>query len=404
VATKFVNQMSLSNGIKPPKTGAVTYRVKHCPGLYLRVSHTGAASWRVMYRVGGKQLAEVLGRLRDLPRVEDAVKRARASQDAARSGRDPVAERRGAVAKADANTVAAAFERYLAEHVERNLRPGTIRNYEQAFRHDILPKWGDRPLAEISKADILLIVNNKASKRERPRKGKTGGAVVAANHVLARLRSFFAWCVSNDLVANDPTKGVLKVAKERPRDRVLTDDEIRLFWAATGDGGPWSVLFRTLLLTAQRRSEVAGMRWKEIDIENRVWELPSSRSKNNKSHIVHLSALAMAQLQGLPRERDRLFAPGSFSRAKARLDAAMGVSDWVTHDLRRSATTLMAAIGIAPHVADRILNHQSGVIRGIASVYNRFQYIDERRDALERLGEHIARLVGENVVGLPRRA
>ena len=142
------------------------------------------------------------------------------------------------------------------------------------------------------------------------------------------------------------------------------------------------------------------MRWSEIDIENRVWEVPAARNKNAKSHTVHLSALAAAQLSQLPRERDRVFNV-ELSRAKEKLDAAMGVSDWVIHDLRRTATTMMAQIGVPPHVADRVLNHQTGTIRGVAATYNRFEYLPERKAALEQLGAHIARLVGENVVELP---
>jgi integrase len=407
MASKFVNQMTLDNGIRPPKSGTVTYRVKHLKGLYLRVSHTGAASWAAMYRVDGKLVKETLGKLRDLPRVEDAVKRARASQDLARSGRDPVAERRGAAAKADGDTLRPAVELWLKKHVELNCRSGSVYNYRRLFEHDILPRWGDRPLASIGKADVLLLMNEKAGTRERARKDKSGGAVVQANRVLMRCSTFFKWCIANDLVANDPTKGVKPVAKEKPRDRVLSDEEIRMFWQATGDGGAWSVLFRLALLTAQRsRQEIGGMRWSEIDIENRVWEIPAKRSKNGKAHTVHLSELALRELARLARVGDRVFSGmTSFSRAKARLDEKMGVGDWVTHDLRRTATTLMAEkIKVAPHVADKILNHTSGTIRGVAAIYNRSAYLDERREALEKLGDYVARLVGENVLTMPRTA
>jgi integrase len=405
MASKFVNQLSLDNGIRPPKTGATVYRVKHCKGLYLRVSATAACSWSVFYRVDGKLKKETLGRLRDIPRVEDAVKRARASQDLARAGRDPVAERRGKAAKAVGDTLEAAVERYLADHVERNLRPGSIYNYERLFRHDVLPRWGDRPIASITKADVLLLLNDKATAaRQRVRKDKPGGPVVQANRILARLTALFRWAIAADLVAADPTVGVRPVARERPRDRFLSDAEVGAFWKATNDGSEWSALFRILLLTGQRRSEVGGMRWGEINLDERLWTIPAERAKNNKSHLVHLSALALAQLQGLPRDRDRLFTAASFSRAKARIDEKMGVSDWVTHDLRRTATTLMAQLGVPPHVADKVLNHQGGIISGLAATYNRFSYIDERKAALERLGEHIAKIVGENVIELPKRA
>ena len=194
----------------------------------------------------------------------------------------------------------------------------------------------------------------------------------------------------------------------------MTDDEIRRFWAATEPRAAvvaWGGLLRLLLLTAQRRSETAGMRWSEIDLDERIWEIPASRAKNAKRHIVHLSELAMAELERLPRRGDLVFsangrtAASGFSRAKRNLDAAMGVDDWVVHDLRRTATSGMARLGIAPHVADKILNHTAGTITGVARVYNRFEYLDERKAALESWSRFVAGLVGigdENIVPLRR--
>jgi integrase len=262
----------------------------------------------------------------------------------------------------------------------------------------------------------LLI--DKAGRRERRRKGTSAGAAIQANRLLTRLRTFFGWCVAHDLIAADPSAGVRKPAKEKSRDRVLTDDEIRALWAATAalnapreDAIFFGPLFRLLLLTGQRPGEVGGMCWSEIDLDARTWTIPGARTKNGKEHIVHLSAIAV---EVLPRDNEREFIFGSlrgkapaagFGRAKARLDAAMGegVPPWVIHDLRRSATTIMARLGIAPHVADKVLNHTAGTIRGVAAVYNRFQYLDERRAALEALGrfvESLVRPVPANVVEL----
>jgi integrase len=242
--------------------------------------------------------------------------------------------------------------------------------------------------------------------------------------LLTRLRTFFGWCVANDLVPADPTVGVHKPAKESPRDRVLTDDELRAFWQATEtlrsnrkDGVDFGSLFRLLLLTAQRENEVAGMRWAEVDLQARTWMIPGARTKNGKPHTVHLSGLAMEVLAQVPQaaDADLLFsgtgttAASGFSRAKARLDsalpAALGAEPdaWVLHDLRRTATTGMARLGIAPHVADRVLNHTAGTIRGVAAIYNRFEYLDERKAALEAWGrfvETLVRPVDSNVVPL----
>jgi integrase len=400
--------------IRPPKSGRIGYGDTHQPGLILRVSASGAMSWCVLYRVDGRRIRETIGSAYKIP-VAEARRRAAASLAAARAGRNPVKERRAAATRAAANTVASAAERWF-EICERDLRPKSVVGYRQIFRFDVLPRWGNRPLASITKGDVLEIVHEKAATRARARPSTNNGATVQANRLLTRLRTFFAWAVAHDLITADPTTGVIKPAKEKPRDRVLDDDELRAFWAATGEipagGVAWGALFRVLLLTGQRRSEVAGMQWDELDLDNRFWQIPGSRTKNEKPHTVHLSALAMQLLTDVPHRGPFVFSGtrrplgSGFTSAKARLDKAMGLTDWVTHDLRRTATTVMARLGIAPHVADKVLNHTAGTIAGVARVYNRFEYLEERRMALEALGRFVADLVGEgadgNVVALRR--
>jgi integrase len=196
-----------------------------------------------------------------------------------------------------------------------------------------------------------------------------------------------------------------------------------------------------LLLTAQRRDEVARMEWPEIDLAKRTWNIPRHKVKNDRAHEVHLSAAAIEILESLPRLGDGLVftvtgttAVSGFSRAKRRLDAAMvkarrraldlpendaelrkrlgmpagkplpvEIPDWILHDLRRTAATGMARLNIPPHVVDKILNHVSGTIRGVAAVYNRFEYLDERRRALDAWGGYVEQstmLVATNVVPL----
>ena len=152
-------------------------------------------------------------------------------------------------------------------------------------------------VASITKGDVLELVNDKAARRERKRQGLTEGAAVQAGKMLTRLRTFFGWAVAGDLAPGDPTAGVRKPAKERSRDRVLTDAEIALFWnGAERLGRPFGLVFRLMLLTAQRESEVAGMRWSELDLDARTWTIPGARAKNGKPHIVHLNPLALELL------------------------------------------------------------------------------------------------------------
>ncbi len=428
--------------LSAPADGRAIYWDRHLPGFGMRITMKGAKSWVAMYRVNGKTVLETIGTLAKVPKVDEARKRARDSMEKAAAGENPAAARRTARARAAANTVTLAVERYL-DHCDRNLKPKTAREWRRIFTHDVLPRWGEWPVSAIGKSDVLELLNDKAARRERRRKGSSEGASVQANRTLTRLRTFCRWCIANDLLAADPTAEVRKPARETPRDRVLSDDEIRAFWQGTEtlDRSParrtskpikaplperqrpalFGPLFRLLLLTAQRENEVAGMRWSEIDRDKRVWTIPGARSKNGKPHIVHLSGLALEALDRMPRidGQDLVFSAGGknpasgFSHAKTRLDRLMLARDkerliaarkareagqavlepFTLHDLRRSATTGMAQLGIAPHIADRILNHQAGTIRGVAAVYNRFEYLEERKAALEAWGRYVEALV-----------
>jgi integrase len=228
----------------------------------------------------------------------------------------------------------------------------------------------------------------------------------------------FNWAVSKDLIGANPCDGVRPPTKERARDRVLDNGEIKVFWAACDElGWPYGPLCKLLLLTAQRRDEVGGMEWAEIDLERRLWSLPREKAKNDQGHTVHLSTQAVEILAALPHTGGLVFSTNGrtpvsgFSRAKERLDALMAkpakhaIAPWIIHDLRRTSTTGMAGLKFPPHVVDRILNHTSGAIRGVARVYNRFDYLDERKAAHEAWGACVQEIVSgveapSNVVSL----
>jgi len=251
------------------------------------------------------------------------------------------------------------------------------------------------------------------------------------NRTLAVLRRFFNWTVEREIITASPMAGLKAPTAETARDRALNDEEIRLFWAGCDKlGWPFGPMFKLLLLTAQRRDEVRGMEWTEIEPrEKRVWAIPREKAKNDRAHEVSLSELAIEIIDGLPRmSRPRTDSAGSepspyvfttngerpvsgFSKAKERLDkhmlellcAELGeagkdpgkaeIDGWILHDLRRTAATGMARLNIAPHVVDWILNHVSGTIRGVAAVYNRHAYLEERRAALEAWGRYVEGLV-----------
>jgi integrase len=397
--TKRITQLFLDR-VTLPQTGRVSYHDKS--GLILRVSASEAKSWSVTYRVGGKKFRETLGTVAQIPNVAEARRRALASREQAEAGINPVVARRRATELANANTFGAAAERWLDEGKARNgdkWKPKTAQEWRRIFAHDVLPRWGARPLGEIKKADVLELLHDKAAGRERARKDGFGGAAVQAGKMLSRLNTFFEWCVRTERLVSNPAANMLKPAREAERDRWLNDAEIRAFWSAAGTlEARFCGLVRLMLLTGQRRSEVGGICKAELDFENQRWTIPGRRTKNGKEHIVHLSALALEVIGEIPVSdlaTGRIPGSSSFGRAKKRLDAEMGsdIPPWVLHDLRRTATTVMAEIGVAPHVADKVLNHTSGTIRGVARVYNRSLYIKERKDALEALGRYVENLI-----------
>ncbi len=192
---------------------------------------------------------------------------------------------------------------------------------------------------------------------------------------------------------------------------MLTDAEIAAFWRACDEvGEPWHAIFKLLLLSGCRLNEIARLEWSEVGDD--AITLPGSRTKNGKPHIVPLSGLARSILDRVPRIAGCMYVfstngrrpPSGSSRAKLKLDDHMQpTSPWRLHDLRRTAVTGMAEIGILPHVVEAVVNHVSGSKGGIAGVYNRHNYPAEKRDALERWALHVAGIVaGGNVVPIRR--
>ena len=239
-----------------------------------------------------------------------------------------------------------------------------------------MPKWGHKPIREITKDNVLALLNAKAADRERKRVGCGPGAMVQANRTLTRLRTLFRWAVAENHTDTDPTAEVRARVKERARDRTLggvgpkcDEAEIRRFWSGCeAIGWPFGPLFQVMLLTAQRKQEVAGMRRSEL-VNLPTWLISAARAKNGKAHLVHLSPLAVEIIGAMPECGDLVFSTNNrtvvsgFSRAKHRLDAEMTkqlrqetnnpdaeIEPFILHDLRRSAST---GNGAAQHCPSR---------------------------------------------------
>lgn len=275
------------------------------------------------------------------------------------------------------------------------------RETERLLLTRFIPLFGEsRPVATITKQEIRSFIEQKEERHPG-----------AARNLFASLRPFFKWCVERDLVAVSPMDKLSSPPTGAPRDRILTDHEIRIFWkAAESMGYPFGPFYQLLLLTAQRREEVAAIRHVEVDVAKGEWTIPKSRTKNGKEHLVQLAPQALAILQSCPRRGEFVFTTNGttpisgYSKAKQRLDdlcASLNaelsqgflsqnfVLDWRVHDLRRTAASGMAALGFQPHIIERVLNHLSGAQGGLVGVYQRFEYADERKRALEAWGSRV---------------
>jgi integrase len=404
-----------------PAVGRVEYFDAGFPGLALRVTEKGHKSWSLFYRFNGRLRRFTIGRH---PAIKpgQARREATSALERVRQGVDPAEEKRARRDKPppEAETFEALAQDYLERHVRKNSATATYQEAKRDLEYNVLPKWRNRPIASISRRDATDLIDGLVER----------GVQIQANRTLARLRALFNWAIEKDRISGSPVNHMKPPTKERARDRALTNDEIGWFWQACDEiGWPFGPIFKLLLLTAQRRDEVGGMKWTEIDLDRRTWTLPRHRTKSDRGHEVHLSDVAIDVLRALPRigrgsnEMDFVFtvtgttAVSGFGNAKRRLDFIMAearrlslglseqpkISDWRLHDLRRTAATGMQGLKIAPYVVDKVLNHSGGTIRGVAAIYNRFEYLDERRTALDAWGQHVRSLVSpspNNIVKL----
>ncbi|MEO5338470.1 MAG: tyrosine-type recombinase/integrase [Magnetospirillum sp. WYHS-4] len=369
-------------------------------GFGVKVTPKGRKVFLVQYRPGGRgtPTRKVFLGPHGPVTLHNARNEARRILGLRAEGRDVALERQTAKVRAISDRFGDIAADFLEKHAAQNR---TVEETKRILQQDVLPKWGKRSIHGIGKRDVIDLLDQVVSR----------GSPIMANRLLAALRKLFNWAMSRGIITVSPCEGISAPIREVARDRVLTDDElVAIINAATTIGGAFSGIMHTLIFTAQRRDEVADMRWDELNLDTSVWTIPGSRTKNGKPHFVHLSAQARALLDAAPKIGDYVFTTNGktpfsgFSKSKARLDELSGVSNWRIHDIRRTVTSGLAKLGIAPHVADKILNHQSGTISGVAAVYQRHDFLSERKAAIDAWGRHVQALVdgivSDNVVRL----
>ena len=270
----------------------------------------------------------------------------------------------------------------------------------EVIKGGLVDRWGERPVAEIDGHDIYSVTQEARQRGIPGRATKTDGpSENRARHLFSALSKMFSWLHRHRRVETNPCASVHSPDAGRTLDRVLTETEIVKFWKAASSEETFGPLLKLLLLTGCRLNEVAGMRRSEIDGE--VWTIPGSRTKNHRTHLVPLAPAARELIASA--DTDLVFTTtgtsplSGWSKLKLRLDKHMGddIPPWRLHDLRRTAVTQMAELGILPHVIEAVVNHVSGHKGGVAGIYNRAAYAEEKRAALERWATHVAGLVDD---------
>ena len=384
-------------------------------GFGLRVCETGQKTFILIARYPGSPnpTRRAIGEYPSLS-LEKARERARRWRDLVGQGIDPKAEEerlKRIELRKQQTTFAAVAEDYLERHVKGQRRAS---DSEREIRKELIAPLGERPIASITREDVVLLVDSVA---RRP-------APYLAHIVLGHARSLFNWAINRgtyglETSPCDRVKPAALIGPKQPRQRVLSDAELAALWHGSEElGYPFGPLYQLLVLTGARKSEVAGARWGEFNLPKKIWTVPPERFKSNASHLVPLSDAAVSIIEALPRftKGDHLFTTtygekpiSGFSKGKDRLDKLMveqlgsTPSPWVIHDIRRTVRTRLASLRIPDLVAEMVIGHGR---KGLQRVYDQHTYEAEMREALELWAARLRDIVTpppENVVRMRER-
>jgi len=367
--------------LKPPASGQLDIYDKGYPGLFLRLSYGGTRTFSMAYRFGDNQRRVTLG-VWPAMQLAEAREEWRVIREHVARGIDP--RLASARSKEDFGTVAA---EWLKRDQYQNRSHDAVKRLLNA---DVLPRWQHRPIAEISRRDVLELIDGVVDR----------GSPVMARRLHSHLHRLFAWAVGRGVIAANPMTGLPKPGSESRRDRVLSDAELTRVWHAARDW-PFGHIYRLLILTGARLREIGELRWDEIHGD--IIKLEGDRTKGGVAHTIPLSARASAVIQSLSRVANSKFVFTStgqtpvsgWSRAKRLLDAKVGdFGAWHVHDLRRTVATGMQKLGIEERVIEACLGHSTASRNGLLRVYQVHGFDREKREALNAWGEYVSGLVG----------
>jgi integrase len=380
-------------------------RDSQVPGLRLRVSPKGLRRFVLVTHYPGQKNASRRGLTATT--LGDARDEALAWVALIRRGVDPHAEqerRRLAELRRQEHSFLAVTEAYFSDCRRRQLRSAAL--MERDIRKELIPRWADRPIAEITRSDVTSAINEIVNR----------GVPGRAHGVFALCRGLFSWVIHSGRYGLehspcDHMQPSRLIGERKPRQRTLSDDELRAFWGATAKlGYPGGALLRMLLLSGQRRVEVSAARWSEFNFSDKTWTLPPERFKSDSTHVVPLTADLLALLCELPRFAggDFVFTTNhgtrsltGFSFLKRELDRVMAdelrkidpaatPAPFVIHDLRRTVRTRLSSLRIPDTVAEMVIGHGR---KGLQRVYDQHKFIDEMREALEAWNARLRAIV-----------
>ena len=358
-------------------------------GLELRVTDN-KKTWCIRYRLNGRQRRYTIG---PFPRWSVALARKEANRILREvdSGRDPQQAKMDAkeAAKVEKLTYGKLVERYLA-YIQKPRSRDDPRPRKKSWKgdmwmleKDVLPLWRHREPASITRREVRELLEHLAET-----------APIQSNRVLEVIRIVFNWALEREIIDVNPASRVKKLGIERSRDRVLSDDEMLVFWYGLEGVLPtMATAHRLRLVTGQRGGEVFEMRWSDLDLESShgpIWSIPAHTMKSNRPHVAPLSSFAVDLIRTIPQRDGYVFRGARGKRQRYEAIRAIGIPNFQGHDLRRTAASGMAALGVTRFVVARILGHAD---TEITAVYDHYQYLTEKRAGLERWGEHLRRLV-----------
>jgi integrase len=369
-----------------PAEGQVEYWDTLTPGFGLRVSYGGRRAFVVLTRVSGKLCRFTLGSYPKTSLSEARDEAEKILKDAAKgiSPKEREAEERRKMQADRRNTFRAVAEEFMTDHGNSLRTRGEI---QRMIDVDLLPQWGDKPIASITRADVKALIREKA--RTAP---------ISANRLISLISKMFSWALEEDIIEASPAVRIKRPAEERERERSLTGDEIGKLWPVfTALGYPFGHGLKFLLVTGQRRGEVSGMKW--TDIDGTGWKLPGASAKSKQGHRIPLSIIAVEILESAPKIGDYVFMSGrglnpleGWEGAKRRVDSFLKepIAPWRIHDLRRTMATQMRSLGIDRLVVSKLLNHAEG---GVTKTYDRYAADPEKAAAMERWSDKLKELI-----------